>query len=161
MSTTLTREETLRIIENRGTDATALLSILLDIQAQSPMSYVDEASATLVAQCLHLPLSKVYDALTYYSMLNQKPLARYVIEVCGSPPCYFNGSRVVVQLLQTILGLKMNESTPDGLFALRETTCVGGCENAPVMKIGDTVYGNLDESKIRAILDTLRAQNLS
>lgn len=156
MTRELTREDKLRIIRTRGKNTAELLSILLDLQEESGMQYVDEESAALVAEELGLSLTKVYDVLTFYSMLDAHPVARHVIEVCGSAPCYFNKSKTVVELLEKILGIKMGETSPDGMFALRVTSCVGACDQGPVMKIGETVYGHLNEARIREVLDGLR-----
>lgn len=157
----LTQEEKLDMIRNRGRGTENLLRILLDFQECSGRQYVDEETASLVAQELELPLSRVYEVLTFYSMLHVKPTANYIIEVCSSAPCYFNHSVDVVALLEKILGIGMGETTPDGIFTLCCTTCVGACGQGPVMKIGETVYGRLDEEKIRCILDELRTAEQS
>lgn len=157
MKRELTREDKQKIIHARGNDTAQLLSILLDLQEESELQYVDEETANLVAEELGLTPSKVYDVLTFYSMLDTAPVAHYVIEVCGSAPCHFNKSGLVVELLEGALGIKMGETTQDGAFSLRYTSCVGACDQGPVMKIGETVYGHLNAPRVREILDGLRA----
>ena len=138
---TLSRERVLEIIEECGGDKEHLLSILIEIQRECRRNYINEASARVVAEKLDIPLVQLYDILTFYAMLETKPRGRYIIEVCHNAPCYISNSLVMA---------------PDGMFSLQYMPCVGACNIGPVIKIGDRVYGNLNEERIRKILRELR-----
>ena len=144
---TLSRERVLEIIEECGGDKEHLLSILIEI---------NEASARVVAEKLDIPLVQLYDILTFYAMLETKPRGRYIIEVCNNAPCYVSKSHVMAKFLRKELGINFGETTPDGMFSLQYMPCVGACNIGPVIKIGDKVYGNLNEERIRKILRELR-----
>jgi NADH-quinone oxidoreductase subunit E len=62
----------------------------------------------------------------------------------------------VVAELEGLLGIKMGQTTEDGMFTLEYTSCIGCCEMAPAMQIGETVYGNLTPEKIASIIGELR-----
>ena len=137
-------------------DKEHLLSILIEIQRECRRNYINEASAKVVAEKLDIPLVQLYDILTFYAMLETKPRGRYIIEVCNNAPCYISKSHVMAKFLRKELGINFGETTPDGMFSLQYMPCVGACNIGPVIKIGDKVYGHLNEDRIRKILEELR-----
>ena len=157
----LSREEKLEIIHSMGADTEHVLAILIDLQYKSDNSYIDEETAELVAQETGISLTRIYDILTFYSMLHTKPSGKYVIEVCNSAPCYYTKSTEVAELLQQEIGVNMGETTKDGLFSLHYTPCVGMCEIGPVIKVKDKIFGNLTPDKIRKIIEDLRGGNIN
>ena len=155
---TLSRERVLQIIEEEGGDKEHLLSILLEIQKECKRNYINEACAKIVAEKLDMPLVQLYDILTFYAMLETKPRGRYIIEVCNNAPCYVSKSYIIAKFLRKELGINFGETTPDGMFTLQYMPCVGACNIGPDIKIGDKVYGNLTEEKVRKILQELREE---
>lgn len=156
----LSRDEKLKIIHSMGADTEHVLAILIDLQYKSDNSYIDEETATLVAQETGISLTHIYDILTFYSMLHAKPSGKYVIEVCNSAPCYYTKSTQVAELIEKELDIKMGQTTSDGLFSLHYTPCVGMCEIGPIIKVKDKIFGNLTPDKIKNIIDSLRGGNL-
>ncbi|MBP2649710.1 MAG: hndA [Firmicutes bacterium] len=152
----LTNEQVLKIIKANGNSKERLLSILLEIQKASGHNSVDEAWAKIVAQELHLPLTKVYNVLTFYAMFSTKHRGKYVIEICKSTPCKVTKSDEIVQMFEEELGINISETTPDNLFTLMHTGCVGACDIGPVAKIGERIYGNLTKEKISNIVSLYR-----
>lgn len=149
-------EQVLAIINKYGKAKEQLLSILLDIQATSGQNYVAEEWAEVVACQLDLPISKVHDVLTFYAMFNIEPKGKYVIEICKSTPCHVTKADAVVAMFEDVLGIKLGETTPDNMFTLMHTSCVGACDIGPVAKIGDEVYGNLTAEKVAEIVNSYR-----
>jgi len=144
------------IIEAHGKSKEGLLSILLEIQKASEENYVHEQWAKLVAEQLELPVSKVYEVLTFYAMFSTKPRGKYVIEVCKSTPCHISKSDSIVKILEKELGIKIGDTTEDKMFTLLYTHCVGACDIGPVLKIGEDVYGNLTVDKITDLINAYR-----
>jgi NADH-quinone oxidoreductase subunit F len=157
----LTEGAVLRIMEGYGNEPQQLIAILLDIQAASGKNYVDRGWAELVSRVLNLPLSKIYDVLTFYAMFSTTPRGEYLIEICQSAPCQF-GSSVkadqVVSWFEAAARIKVGQT--DGKITLARTSCVGACETGPVAKIGDEVFGDLDEEKVRELVKGCREGNL-
>ena len=146
----------MKIMEKYDNDAQQLIAVLLDIQAESGANYVDEKWAALTARVLNVPLSKIYDILTFYAMFSSVPRGEYVIEICKSTPCYFTESEQVVAWFEQTLGIKMGETTLDQKFTLSRTCCVGACDVGPVAKIGDEVYGDLTLDKVNTLVRSYR-----
>jgi NADH-quinone oxidoreductase subunit E len=150
----------MEIIHSMGADKEHVLAILIDLQYRSDESYIDEETAKLVAAETGISLKHIYDILTFYSMLRTKPGGKYVIEVCNSSPCYYSKSTEVAEFLERELQIKMGETTPDKMFSLHYTSCVGMCEIGPVIKIKDKIFGNLTQDKIRGIIQDLKGGKL-
>lgn len=149
-------KEVQTIITKYGKAKENLLAILMDIQELSPYNYISEEQAVLVASELGIPFSKVHDVLTFYAMFSVEPRGKYVIEICKSSPCYVCKADAVVNMFEEALGIKLGETTPDKLFTLMYTSCVGACDIGPVAKIGEKIFGNLTKEKIQSIVDSYR-----
>ena len=156
----LTEDEVLKIMEGYGNDPQQLIAVLLDIQAASGRNYVDRQWAELVSAVLGLPLSKVFDVLTFYSMFSITPRGEYLIEICESAPCHFDRAEQVLGWFEGAAGIKVGQTSADGKITLARTSCVGACDIGPVAKIGDDVFGSLDEEKVRTLVQRCRKGNL-
>jgi NADH-quinone oxidoreductase subunit E len=137
-----------------------LIAVLLDIQAASGRNYVDQQWALLVSRVLAVPLSKIFDVLTFYAMFSTVPRGEYLIEICQSTPCHFSKAEEIVGWFEAAAGIKTGQTTPDGKITLARTSCVGACETGPAAKIGDDVFGNLGEEKVKALVKCCREGNL-
>lgn len=153
----LTTTEVYSIIRENGGDTEHLLKILHELQNASGLNYIDKETSEIVAKEVGLPATRVYDIITFYAMLKTKPKARFVLKICNSTPCHFSHSEEITQILEEELGVKIGETTKDGMFAFHYIPCVGACDIGPVIKVKDTVYGNLDRKVIRQLLDDLRS----
>ena len=155
----LTDETVLKIMENYGNDPQQLIAVLLDIQAASGRNCVEQRWAELASKTLNVPLSKVYELLTFYAMFSTKTRGEYVIEICGSTPCHFSKAEEAVLWFETAAGIKVGETSADGKITLSRTSCVGACDIGPAAKIGDHVFGNLTEEKVKALVKYCREGN--
>ncbi|MDR2575432.1 MAG: NAD(P)H-dependent oxidoreductase subunit E [Treponema sp.] len=157
----LSENAVLEIMARYDNDPQQLIAVLLDIQGASGKNYVDKQWAELVSERLDVPLTKVYDVLTFYAMFSTEPRGAYLIEICESAPCRFgsgapNGASLRAQELvhwfEAAAGIKIGETSADGIITLARTSCVGACDIGPVAKIGDAVFGNLDEGKVKELV---------
>ena len=93
---------------------------------------------------------------TFYTFVFREPVGKYVIHVCDSVICWMNGYESIRDYLSKKLGIKMGETTPDGLFTLLPVCCIGYCDRAPAILINRKVYGPLTPEKLDNILEELR-----
>ena len=152
----LSKDQVLKIMERYGNDPQQLIAVLLDIQAASGKNFVEKHWAQLASEVLNVPLSKIFDVLTFYAMFSTQPRGEYVIEICRSTPCFFSCSDEVVKWFEKAAGVKMGQTTADGKITLFFTSCVGACDIGPVAKIGDDVFGNLTEDKVKLLVERCR-----
>jgi NADH-quinone oxidoreductase subunit E len=85
-------------------------------------------------------------------MYNLKPVGRYVFEVCQTGPCMINGSDDIIEYIKQKLGIKVGETTADGLFTLKTVECLGACGYAPMMQLGKHYREHLTPEKIDTII---------
>ena len=133
----------------------ALLPLLY--LAQREQGYVTEAAMKEIAQILKLTPPQVYETITFYTMLNLKPVGKFHIQVCKSLMCALVGSDVLIGWLHARLGIRPGETTQDKLFTLSVVECLGACGTGPMMQINDDYYERLTEPKVDQILKDLRA----
>lgn len=148
----LTEERVLKIMDSYENDPQQLIAILLDIQAASGRNYVDQKWAQLASKILDVSLSKIYDVLTFYAMFSTEPRGEYVIEICQSTPCHFTKAGDLLHWFEAAAGIKAGGTTADGRISLCRTSCIGACDMGPAAKIGDHVFGNLTEEKVKALV---------
>jgi NADH:ubiquinone oxidoreductase subunit F (NADH-binding)/NADH:ubiquinone oxidoreductase subunit E len=111
----------------------------------------------LVAKELDIPYGYLYGVMTFYTMYSVTPRGKYIIRMCESAPCHVNGAENILETLQEELGIKVGETTTDGLFTLEHTACLGTCEVSPAMQINEVVFGNLTAARVKEVLENYRA----
>jgi NADH-quinone oxidoreductase E subunit len=137
-----------------GRQASAVLG-LLDLAQRQHDNWLPRAAMDAVADMLEMARIRVYEIATFYTMFNLKPVGRHLLQVCTTTPCWLRGSDEVVAACERKLGIKMRETTPDGLFTMTEVECLGGCVNAPIIQVNDDFYEDLDARSTEALLDAL------
>lgn len=135
-----------------------LLYLLHRVQDQYESHFIPPEVGEMIAEELNIPPSKVYEVLTFYTMFSTKPRGKYILRVCTSLPCHVPGGREIVQFLKDELNVDFGETTPDGLFTLEETGCLGLCGVAPVIMVNDQYYGDLTVEKTKELVERLRAE---
>jgi NADH-quinone oxidoreductase subunit E len=105
-----------------------------------------------VAAELDMPVIRILEVATFYTMFNLGPVGRFHVQVCGTTPCMLRGSDDVLDACYS-RGLKKGHTTDDGLFTLTEVECLGACANAPMVQINDDNYEDLTGDSMGAILD--------
>jgi NADH-quinone oxidoreductase subunit F len=128
-----------------------LIQILRDIHQKQ--NYITSEELEEVAKNLNIPLSKVYGATTFYTLLSPKLKGKYVLRICSSTPCHMAGSDDLLNYLKNRLEIQEGETSSDGLFTLELTSCLGLCAAAPAIMVNDKVYGNLNIKKLDQIID--------
>jgi len=124
--------------------------------AQREFGYLSPEAIEYVAELMDVSPARVYGVVTFYTMLNMKPIGKYHIQVCRTLPCALVGAEKITTLLKSKLGLQAGETTPDGKFTLSEVECLASCGTGPMMQINDDYYENLSKEKVEEILKNLK-----
>jgi NADH-quinone oxidoreductase subunit E len=152
--TNLTMNPVIQLIKNladqNGRNRNSLLPILQGVVEQE--KYLSEYAMIEIARELDLPAAEVYGTATFYSFLEYKKMGRYIIRVCKTITCSMKGKNQVLLAIQDMLKIDIGETTPDGIFSLLQTNCLGFCHKAPAMLINNEVYYELTPEKVREIL---------
>ena len=111
-----------------------------------------------VAAYLGMPPIAVHEVSTFYNMYNQRPVGKYKLNVCTNLPCQLRDGQKALQHLEKKLGISMGETTPDGLFTLQQSECLGACADSPVMLVNDrTMCSFMSNDKLDQLIDGLRS----
>ncbi len=148
------REQAVEIVgRNRGRDG-QLMPILQEINAA--FNYLPESVLRYVSRETGHPLSRIVQIATFYSAFSTAPRGKHVINVCTGTTCYVRGSERLLDKIHDVLGIRLDETTPDRKFSLKSARCIGCCGLAPAVMIGDEVFGKLTSRNIPEILQKYR-----
>ncbi|MDI9493336.1 MAG: NADH-quinone oxidoreductase subunit NuoE [Bacillota bacterium] len=128
-------------------------------EAQRIFGYLPLDVLKFISENIGVPIAELYGVATFYSQFSITPQGKHHIGVCLGTACYVRGAQKVLDKIVEELNIGVGETTPDGLFTIDATRCLGCCGLAPVMMIDDDVYGKLDNADvIPAILDKYRGE---
>ena len=126
--------------------------------AQRKFSWLAPEVMQLVADTLGLPYAKVYGVATFYTQYFKEPKGRHVLDVCTCFSCQVCGGYDLMRHLESTLGIRRGETTPDGLFTLQEAECLGACGSAPMLQVTNGEYvHNVTTEKADRMIEALRA----
>ncbi len=115
-----------------------------------PAAAIDE-----VARIIDEPSIHVLEVATFYSMYNLEPVGKYLIQICTTTPCWLQGADSVMKGCCDRLGIQPGETTPDGMFSVKEVECLGACVSSPVVQINEDYYEDVSGTSIIGIIDAL------
>lgn len=101
---------------------------------------------------------EVEGVATFFNWFFREPVGRKIIVSCDSISCYLAGADKNVEQIEKKFGIKMGETTADGEYTLLPVVCLGNCDKAPCMMVGDDLHSNLSAEKIDAIFETYSKQ---
>lgn len=112
-------------------------------KAQGIFGYLPREVQVFVGQKLGIPISQVYGVVSFYSFFTMVPKGKYPVSICLGTACYVRGADKVLDYFKRELNINVGETTPDGKFSLDALRCVGACGLAPVVLVGEKVYGRI------------------
>jgi len=121
-------------------------------QVQQIFGYLPEPAMKRIARFLKLPESTVFGVGTFYAQFKLVPSGRNIVKVCRGTACHVRGAASILGEVEKQLGIKSGESTPDLEYSLEAIACFGSCALAPVIVIGNNVYGRMTPTKVKEVL---------
>ena len=138
-----------------GRQASAVL-YALDL-AQRQIGWVPRVAMEHIGQILGMAPMRVMEVASFFTMVNKRPVGKYLLQVCGTTPCWLRGSNDVFAAIREELGIGAGETSADGLFTCVEVECLGACVNAPVVQVNDDFYEDLTRDNLKAVLRALKS----
>lgn len=120
---------------------------------QKHRGWVSDEGIRDVAEIIGMTPAELDSVATFYNLIFRKPVGKHVIMVCDSVSCWIMGYDNVRDCLMKKLGVGLGETTPDGKFTLLPVCCLGTCDRAPAMMVGDDLHQDLTPEKIDTILE--------
>ena len=147
-------EKLMAVIESHKGQEGAVIPVLHE--AQEIYGYLPIEVQEMISEGLDVPLAEIYGIVTFYTQFSINPKGKYQIGVCLGTACYVKGSGDILEKCKEILGIDVGECTPDGLFSIDATRCIGACGLAPVLTVNDDVYGRLVVDDVEGIIAKYR-----
>ena len=128
---------------------------LLSIAQSQNDGWLPKKAIEYVSNFLSVPEMKVLEIATFYSMYNLSPVGKHHIEICTTSPCMLRGSDNLLEKLKNWIGINIGEITDDNKFSINRVECLGACVNAPVVKINENYYEDLDLQSFEELINKL------
>lgn len=129
---------------------------LLSIAQYQNDGWLPKKAIEYVSKFLNVPEIKVLEIATFYSMYNLSPVGKNHIEVCTTSPCMLRGSDEILLKLKKLTGINTGEISKDCVFSLNKVECLGACVNAPVVKINENYFEDLNLQSVEELINKLR-----
>ncbi len=126
--------------------------------AQERNGWVSGEAMEEIAGALDVTPAYVHSVASFYTMYNRRPVGRYLIQVCTNISCHLCGGEEVLEAFLEEAGVRLGETSDDGLFTVMEVECLGACGFATVVQVNDEYVEGVTPEKVPEILDDLRAR---
>ena len=136
------------------TDASMAVEALNIVQRHR--GWVSDGAVKDIAEYLGMTTEEIDAIATFYSFIFRRPVGRHVILICDSISCWVTGYNTLLDNLKIRLGIGFGETTGDMRFTLLPISCLGACDRAPAMMVGDDLYGPVTPDMLDAILSRYR-----
>jgi NADH-quinone oxidoreductase subunit E len=132
----------------------ALIPLLHEVQAE--VGHLSPEAVAWVAEYLGLSPADVMSVASFYDMLHLEPVGKHLIYVCQNLTCALRGSERLIRHLETTLGIRMGETTPDGKITVKRMECLASCGTAPSIQVDGVYHHEVTPEALDALLADLR-----
>jgi NADH:ubiquinone oxidoreductase subunit E len=132
--------------------------IMMLHRIQEEYSYIPREAAEQLSRLVGMPLAKIYGVMTFYHYFKTTKPGKHKIAICLGTACYLKGAQDLIDETQSILNIKGEDVTDDGLFSIDEVRCLGCCGLAPVLMVGNEVFGKVTKDQLPEIIAKFRNQ---
>ncbi len=133
-----------------GIGRSGLLPALIEAQEQG--GWLPAETVAAIAKGLGVPQAEAFGVADFYSHLYTHPVGNKIVRVCDDVPCYLAGSEHICAAVQKQLGIAPGETTADAGFTFEIVPCLGRCEHAPVVIVGDHIHDDVTPEDVAGLL---------
>ena len=139
------------IVAKCGTKPQMAIPVLQAVQEE--FRYIPLEAIERIAAKSEMTESQLYGVATFYTQFRLTPVGEKIVKVCHGTACHVGGAEGLTESMESRLGVKDGENTPDMKYTLTSVACVGCCSLAPVIMVDETTFGRLDRKKAAKIID--------
>jgi NADP-reducing hydrogenase subunit HndA len=143
-------QELKEICKSFNNEKSELINVLH--KAQSLFGYLPAELQEVIAKELNVSVAHVYGVVTFYSFFTMTPKGVHPISICLGTACYVRGAEKVLEEFKKELKIQVGETSGDGKFSLSCLRCVGACGLAPVVMVGEKVFGRVSPEGVKDII---------
>ncbi len=153
-------DEVQRILAKYPPDRKQSAVMPLLFLAQSEQNYITKKAVADIAEIIGISETDVVSVIGFYTLYHDEPGGLYRVQVCTDLPCALRGAEQFLHDLCENVGLRVGETSPDGLITIEEVTCLAACHHAPMFQLqgkGELTYHeDMTVEKTLALIDELR-----
>ena len=131
-----------------------LVAVLHKVQEEH--GYLSREQLTEVAYAMQIPTSNVFGVATFYNYFKLQPQGKHSVSVCLGTACFVKGADKIIEEFKKNLEIEVGETTVDGMFSIEATRCIGVCALAPVVKINEHIFSNVEPAQVKGIIEKFR-----
>ncbi|MBC8385654.1 MAG: NAD(P)H-dependent oxidoreductase subunit E [Candidatus Cloacimonetes bacterium] len=146
-----------KIIEKWNSDPDFVIEMMQDIQEE--FRFIPEEALETMTLQTKVPLARLYHIATFYKSFSLTPRGKYEIQVCTGTACHVKGAALILDAFARELEIKEGETTPNKVFTLEGVRCLGCCSLAPVITIGDDLYGEVKSADVPKLIKKYKEGN--
>jgi NADH-quinone oxidoreductase subunit E len=100
---------------------------------------------------------------SFYDLFRLEPTAKHRILVCHNISCWLRGADDLLLEICEATGCDRHDAEHDGAnsadqeFFVKGFECLGACDIAPMVSVGETYYGPLEPGEGRTLVEQLRS----
>lgn len=132
-----------------------LIPILQDVQEAE--GYLSESAIVQIGSFLRMSTTKIYGLATFYDRFRFIPSGKVHMRICNGTTCFINGSAALLTAVRNTLGIEPGQTTRDGRFSYELTACQGGCNEGPVVCVGENYHTHLRPEDVPELVSKLKA----
>ena len=146
-------EKVKEIVLRYSGDKSYLVPILQDVQKE--FNYLPKEALFSVSAHLSVPISRVYEVVTFYKAFSLKPKGRNQLSLCMGTACHVRGAELIARNVEDLLGIKEGDTTADLEYSFETVGCLGACALGPVLVVNGEYHGHMNIAKSTKILKKL------
>lgn len=131
-----------------------LIPLLQEIQEKN--GFLSEDAIVKIGNHLALSTTKIFGLATFYDQFRFFPAGKIHLRICNGTSCFMNGSQTVIDKIREETGILPGQTTRDGNFSYEVVTCMGGCNNGPVISVNGTFHTHVSPAMIPDLIKKLK-----
>ncbi|MGL1892110.1 MAG: NAD(P)H-dependent oxidoreductase subunit E [Spirochaetaceae bacterium] len=136
-----------------------LLDILTDIKRE--FKTISPELILLLSKKLKIPAIKIEEVLTFYSFLGTENTGKYTIRVCKTISCIIANKSEILNVIEIETNTKLNSTSEDNLFTIKECNCLGMCDQGPAILINNILLSSIKSYDIPVIITSCKNGNFN
>lgn len=142
------------IIDKWNNNKEFVIEMMQDIQER--FRHISTTAIERLLKKTGVPKAYLYHIATFYKAFSLEPKGETIIQVCMGTACHVKGAARILDNFERELNIKSGQTTPDKKFSLEAVACLGACSIAPVVKMGEEVFGNVGAKDVLKMLKKAR-----
>ena len=118
-----------------GSERSAAMPLLY--LAQKEYGHITPAALQEIADLIGVEPTQVGSLVGFYTLYHDQTEGRFRLQICTDLPCALRGAETFAEKVCENLGVKLGETTPDGMITVEAVMCLAGCDHAPMFQVQD------------------------